>query len=141
LNSATEDDVDMNSRTAPAVGCHAQRSGLTPAWPRAIPVILKVLLAAATLFLLTSVGGAAAYASPITLPVLFLVARSSRQTAEGLLWAVLAAGSALETGWVLTYLAMGDSAVDLAAADPGRDSSWNHRLRRACLPPQYRVRN
>jgi hypothetical protein len=110
LNSATEDDVDMNSRTAPAVGCHAQRSGLTPAWPRAIPVILKVLLAAATLFLLTSVGGAAAYASPITLPVLFLVARSSRQTAEGLLWAVLAAGSALETGWVLTYLAMGETA-------------------------------
>ncbi len=70
----------------PAVEGLAKGSNPTPTWRRAMPVILKVLLAAVTLFLLTSVGGAAAYAAPVTLPVLFLTARTSRRAAEALLW-------------------------------------------------------
>ncbi len=100
----------MNSRTDPEVDGVLHGNGVTPAWRRAIPVILKVLLAAATLALLTSVGGGAAYASPLTLPALFLAALSSRRRGEGVLWAVLAAATALETGWVLTYTAMGETA-------------------------------
>lgn len=62
-----------------------------------------------TLLLLSSVGGAAAYAAPVTLPVLFLTAQSSGRIAEALLWTVLAAATAFETGWVLTFLALGET--------------------------------
>lgn len=101
-----------------------------------IPIVLKVLLAAATLVLLTSVGGAAAYAAPITFPLLFLTSRSSRTSLEGLLWAVLAAATALETGWVLTFLAMGETAPwiwllpMLAAIAAGAIVFGAHALRR-----------
>jgi hypothetical protein len=72
--------------------------------------VLKVLLAVVILVLLGSVGGAAAYASPVTLPVLFLAARFSRRTAAGLLWAALAAATALETAWLLVFVALGGAA-------------------------------
>ena len=83
---------------------------LSPAWRSATTLVLKVLLAVVILVLLGSVGGAAAYASPVTLPVLFLVARFSHRTAEGLVWASLAAATALETAWLLALVALGGAA-------------------------------
>jgi apolipoprotein N-acyltransferase len=92
----------MNNRHQPAVEGLTQGSGFSPACRRAMPVVVKVLL--------SSVGGAAAYASPVSLPVLFLTARSRHGTAEALLWAVLAAATALETAWVLTFVTVGQVA-------------------------------
>jgi hypothetical protein len=88
----------------------ARGDGLSAAWRSVLPVVRKMLLAVVTLLLLGSLGGAAAYASPVTLPLLFLAARFSRRTAEGILWAVLAAATALETAWLLTFVTLGESA-------------------------------
>ena len=99
----------MSISNPPAVNGSGQSGRPVPAWRGVAPVVLKVGLATVTLVLLSSLGGAAAYAAPVTLPVLFLTAQSSRRIAEALLWAVLAAATAFETGWVLTFLALGET--------------------------------
>lgn len=105
------DNRRANGGNQYAVKGRAHEVDLSAAWRSAIPLVLKVLLAVLVLVLLGSVGGAVAYASPVTLPVLFLAARFSHRTAEGLLWAALAAATALETAWLLAFVALGGAAL------------------------------
>lgn len=100
----------MKDGNPPAVYGQAHEVGRSSCWRSALPLVLKVFLAVVVLVLLGSVGGAAAYASPVTLPVLFLAARFSHRTAEGLLWASLAAATALETAWLLAFDVLGGAA-------------------------------
>lgn len=72
-------------------------------------LVLQTLLVVISLFLLGSLGGAGAIGAPILLPLQFLAARSSRSTAMRVVWAVLAAITAAEAAWVLTFLALGES--------------------------------
>jgi hypothetical protein len=109
LVSSHRDNRDVNEAIQPPVEGRAQGFGLSPAWRRVSPVVLKVLLAISTLLLLGSVGGAAVYAAPVTLPALFLAARFSRRTSEGILWAVLAGATALETVWLLSFVTLGEA--------------------------------
>lgn len=109
LVAGHRDNRGVNEANQSALEGPAQRFGHSPAWRIALQVVLKVLLAIVTLLLLSSVGGAAAYAAPVTLPALFLAARFSRGTGEGILWAVLAAATALESAWLLAFVALGEA--------------------------------
>lgn len=67
----------------------------------------EVLLASVTLVLLASVGGAGAVAAPVLLPVQWLVARNGGR-ARRAFWTLLAALTAGEAAWALTYVAAGE---------------------------------
>lgn len=90
----------------------ARTSERTWAWRQLLPGILKAFLMGITLVLLSSVGtvgGLVAYTCPVLLLLHFLAARSSRTTAEVLLWAVLAAATAYEAIWIATFVAVGET--------------------------------
>ncbi len=78
---------------------------------RLLEVAGKLLLAAATLLCLASMGGAMLYAFPVLVPLHWLAARSSRSPAAVGAWALLAGLSLFEAGWMLTYVATGHEAV------------------------------
>jgi hypothetical protein len=66
-----------------------------------------VALVAATLVALGSVGGVGVYAAPILLVLHFLAARNSRSVPMRVVWGLLAAATAAEGMWGLTYVALG----------------------------------
>ena len=61
--------------------------------------------------LLTSIGGAGIVAAPVTLPLLFLVARRRPTRPFRVVAAVLGGLTAAELSWGLLYLGVGDVAV------------------------------
>jgi hypothetical protein len=70
-------------------------------------MLLKVVLAVATLILLSSIGGAMGVAAPLVLPLLWLATRDSR-TPGALLWIFLAIATIGEATWIYTYLVVGE---------------------------------
>ena len=66
-------------------------------------VALKVVLVAATLVCLASIGGAMVVAFPVLVPLHWFAAEKSGPYATAG-WALLAALSLLEAGWILSYL-------------------------------------
>ncbi len=68
----------------------------------------RVLLAAATLVTLMSVGGLALVLGPVLVPAHWWAAKRSR-TAERVLWLLFAAATVAEAVWVATYLTAGES--------------------------------
>src|SRR5688572_31861902 len=65
--------------------------------------VAKVVLVAATVVCLLSIGGAMLVAVPVLVPLHWVVSRDSGPFGTGG-WAFLAAMSMLEAGWMLTYV-------------------------------------
>lgn len=83
----------------------------TPERPvSAVDVICRVILVAATLICLASIGGAMAGAAPILLPLLWLAARHSGTWGRGA-WISLAALSAAEAAWIYAYWLYGRGSI------------------------------
>ncbi|MGH9157867.1 MAG: hypothetical protein ACRD1K_18985 [Acidimicrobiales bacterium] len=66
-------------------------------------------------FLLTSMGGAGIAASPVTLPLMYLVVRGRPTKAFRNAAVVIGGLTALEAGWGLSYLAFGGAGRNEAA--------------------------
>ena len=99
-----------------------------------MPVILKALLAAVTLFLLTSMGGAAAY-GPMRPPY-------ESQDRRGAPVGCAGRCHRSRTAWVLTYVGMGETMpwiwlLPVLAAIAGGVIVTG----RACIPLPYEVEN
>jgi len=85
---------------------------MTPA-QAGLVILGKVLLVAATLLCLSSIGGAMLFAFPVLVPLHWLAARSAPSIGR-LGWAFLAGASLFEAGWMLTYIATERAAVSVA---------------------------
>ena len=90
-------------RTAPRDGGRPLRRDRKP---RAVTTTARVILLAGTAFLLLSMGGGI-IAAPATMPLLFMAARSSRSTGYRVAAGVVAALTAVELAWAITYIASG----------------------------------
>ena len=73
----------------------------------------KVVLVLATLVCLASMGGAMLFAFPVLVPLHWLAATRSGPVAVGG-WALLAALSIFEAGWMLAYLATDNAGLGFA---------------------------
>lgn len=71
---------------------------------RASTSLLRAVLLIVAASFLTSIGGLAIYAAPLTLPLLFLVAVTSRATGWRVAAAVVGSLTVLEVGWMLTWV-------------------------------------
>lgn len=76
-------------------------------------IVGKVALVLVTLLCLSSMGGAMLFAFPILVPLHWLAGRDSGSFAVGG-WALLAALSVFEAGWMLAYIASNHAAAGLA---------------------------
>ncbi len=76
-------------------------------------VVGKVVLVLATLVCLSSMGGAMLFAFPVLVPLHWLAAGRSGPVAAGG-WALLAALSIFQAGWMLSYLATGNVVLGFA---------------------------
>ncbi len=77
-----------------------------------VRAVFGVLLFAATLVVLSSVGGAALWAAPVLLPLHWFAAQLTLGATRWL-WIVLAGTTGAEAAWIVTYLALGESTLGL----------------------------
>ena len=66
--------------------------------------VVRVVVLVISAFLLTSLGGAAAMAAPVTLPLLFWCAYSTSSPVTGAFVVLVGGLTAWETGWIITYV-------------------------------------
>jgi hypothetical protein len=94
--------------------------------------VLGILLAAATLLLLSSIGGAMAYAWPLLFPLLWYAASWSGRAAT-VVWTILAALSSWEAAFIYQYLLTGSESLVVPVLVPCSVivlfvvTTWNRR--------------
>src|SRR3954464_7341308 len=78
--------------------------------------VARGLLLAGAAFLLLSIGGGAIFGAPLTMPLLYLAARTSRSPSYRMAAGVVAALTAAEAGWAVTYTVGGEANASIWAA-------------------------
>ena len=70
-------------------------------------------LSVLTVGALASVGGVGIYVAPLLLPLHFVMARNAQSIGPRIAWAVLAAATAAESVWGMTYLLLGEDSAGI----------------------------
>lgn len=76
-----------------------------------VPAALRLVVGLGAAFLLTSLGGAGAFASPVTVPLLGWAVRTTKTRAARLALTIVAALTLYEASWILIYSLIGESAL------------------------------
>jgi hypothetical protein len=73
-----------------------------------VTTLARVLVLLAAMFLLTSLGGAAVFGAPVTLPLLYVSVRTSPAREYRFAGTLVAVLTSLELGWTSAYVVAGE---------------------------------